>query len=241
MPEVSLDQPEIQAFVVLPVLLVALLSVGVWRAWRRDGQTAARSARATLLVLIGAAIWMTVTWMVASSGALRNWNATPPPFALLIVSVLLLGGRLAFSTLGARLARHIPLAALVAVQAFRFPLEMAMHRLAERGIMPMQMTYTGLNFDIVTGITAVLVGGLAATGRVGRNVVLAWNVLGMVLLTNIVVIAILSVPRIHAFGEDQVNVFVTFTPFVWLPAVLVLAALAGHLIIFRATLRDART
>jgi len=29
-------------------------------------------------------------------------------------------------------------------------------------------------------------------------------------------------------------VFVTYTPFVWLPTVLVLAALAGHLIIFRA-------
>jgi hypothetical protein len=32
---------------------------------------------------------------------------------------------------------------------------------------------------------------------------------------------------------------VTYPPFVWLPAVLVLAALAGHLVIFRALLAPA--
>jgi hypothetical protein len=36
------------------------------------------------------------------------------------------------------------------------------------------------------------------------------------------------------FGDDRLNVFVVYPPFVWLPAVLVLAALAGHLIILRA-------
>ena len=41
----------------------------------------------------------------------------------------------------------------------------------------------------------------------------------------------LSTPRFAAFGPDRLNIFVTYPPFVWLPAVLVLAALAGHLII----------
>jgi len=56
----------------------------------------------------------------------------------------------------------------------------------------------------------------------------------MLLLTNIVVVAILSTPKFAAFGPDRLNVFVFYPPFVWLPAVLVLAALAGHLIVFRA-------
>ena len=46
--------------------------------------------------------------------------------------------------------------------------------------------------------------------------------------------AILSTPRFAAFGADRLNVFVAYPPFVWLPAVLVLAALAGHLLVFRA-------
>ena len=57
------------------------------------------------------------------------------------------------------------------------------------------------------------------------------------LLVNIVMVAILSTPRFAMFGPDRLNVFVTYPPFVWLPSVLVLAALAGHLIVFRALRR----
>jgi hypothetical protein len=64
--------------------------------------------------------------------------------------------------------------------------------------------------------------------------VLVWNVLGLALLVNVVVVAVLLTPRFRYFGDDQLNVWVTYPPFVWLPAVMVLAALAGHLVIFRA-------
>jgi hypothetical protein len=138
------------------------------------------------------------------------------------------------SPLGRRLASYLPLWSLVAVQAFRLPLELAMHGMYERGIMPVQMSYAGLNFDILTGATAIVVAALSATGRGGRALVIAWNVIGLVLLVNIVVISVLSTPRFHYFGEEQLNVWITYPPFVWLPTVMVLTALAGHLLIFRA-------
>jgi hypothetical protein len=72
------------------------------------------------------------------------------------------------------------------------------------------------------------------TGHAGVRLVRLWNVLGLLLLINIVTVAILATPRIRYFGDDHLNTWVTYTPFVWLPAVMVLAALAGHLIIFRA-------
>jgi hypothetical protein len=50
------------------------------------------------------------------------------------------------------------------------------------------------------------------------------------------VIATLSTPRFQYFGPDQLNTFVTYPPFVLLPAVMVVAALAGHLLIARALL-----
>ena len=57
---------------------------------------------------------------------------------------------------------------------------------------------------------------------------------GLGLLVNVVTVAILSTPRFRYFGDDQLNVWVTYPHrFVWLPAVMVLAALAGHLLVFR--------
>jgi hypothetical protein len=221
-------------FVILPVALAAIFAGGVWLAWRRAGEPAPRAGRAAALAAAATAVWMALTWQLAASGALHRWDTTPPPFALLLVAIIGLAGRIAFSTTGRRLAQHVPLWALVGVQAFRYPLELAMHGLYEQGVMPGQMSYSGLNFDIVTGVTAVLVSGLVASGRAGRRTVAVWNVLGLLLLINIVTVAVLSTPRVRYFGDDRLNVFVFDPPFVWLPAVMVLAALAGHLVIFRA-------
>jgi small-conductance mechanosensitive channel len=232
MPAYSLADPPVLAFLVLPVAIAVLLVWGTAVAWRRAGETASAN-RTAAAVAAGASIWMGVTLALADRGTFLNWNATPPPFALLVVTIVALGVAIAFSPLGARLA-HLPLWTLVAVQAFRLPLEIAMHALVSRGLMPEQMSYTGRNFDVLTGATAVVVAGLVAMGVGGRKLVTAWNVGGLILLVNIVAVAILSTPTFAAFGPDRLNVFVFYPPFVWLPAVLVLAALAGHLIVFRA-------
>ena len=227
------SDPVVAAFVVIPLLLVAALAWGVAAAWRRSGAPAAASTRAAGLTVVAAAAWMAVTWTAASSGLLQRWERTPPPFAVLIAATLTLALVLALSPVGGRLARFAPLWALVLVQAFRLPLELAMHALYERGIMPRQMSFSGRNFDVVTGATALLVAALAYSGG-ARRLVAAWNAMGLALLANVVAVAILSTPRFRFFGPDQLSSFVTCTPYVWLPAVMVLAALAGHLLIFRA-------
>jgi len=225
MPTYSLTDPAVAAFVAIPICLAFLFIRAV---------ASVAGPRGISIAALGTAVWMAGTLALAVSGALRRWDATPPPFALLIATIALLAVIIAFTSIGGRIASQVPLWALVATQAFRLPLELAMHRLVARGIMPPQMSYTGRNFDIVTGLTAIIVALLLLTGRAGRRTAITWNVGGLALLINVVVIAILSTPKFHVFGTDHLSVFVTYPPFVWLPSVMVLAALAGHLLIFRA-------
>jgi hypothetical protein len=221
-------------FIVIPVLLAIALVWGASVAWWRSGASPAVSSKVSLVTGAASAAWMALTWAAAESGVLRRWDLFPPPFAVLVLAIVVVAVGITFGGLGRRLAQFLPLWVLVAVQAFRLPLELAMHGLAERGIMPVQMTYTGRNFDIVTGATAIVVAWATATKVGGWRLVCAWNVLGLCLLVNVVTIAILSTPAVRYFGDANLNVFVTYTPYVWLPAVMVLAALAGHLIIFNA-------
>jgi hypothetical protein len=227
-------------FIVLPLLLVGVLAWGTAVAWRRTGASTTAARRASGVSVLAALAWMAATWMVAASGILREWERRPPPLALLVAAIGTLALAITYSPFGTRIVKAIPLWALVLVQGFRLPLELAMHGMYTRGIMPVQMSYGGMNFDIVTGATAIVVGLLAATGYAGRGVIAAWNVLGLALLINVVTIAILATPLFRYFGDDHLNVWVTYPPFVWLPAVMVLAALAGHLLIFRALLRGSR-
>jgi hypothetical protein len=52
----------------------------------------------------------------------------------------------------------------------------------------------------------------------------------------ITVVAVASSPMVRAFGDDprHLNTWVLFFPYVWLPAVLVTVALAGHFVVTRA-------
>jgi hypothetical protein len=228
------SSPAVAVFVVLPTVLAALFLWAVIFSWRRSGADDAATSRAALLAGLVTFAWMAVTWTAASSGILREWDRRPPPFAFLVLGIIGLSALMAFSGVGRRIARFVPLWALVAVQAFRLPLELAMHAMSERGIMPGVMSYSGRNFDIVTGASAIIVALLTRGGLAGRRLVIVWNVVGMLLLANVVIVAILATPAIRYFGDRQLNVWVTYPPFVWLPAVLVLAALAGHMVIFRA-------
>jgi hypothetical protein len=237
MPSYRLSEPAVAAFVVMAVLLAATLVWATLIAWRRSGASPSAARRAAIVVGVDSAAWMALTWVAAMSGILQQWDRRPPPFAAIILGVVIISLILAFGRVGTRVAQHVPLWTLVAIQSFRLPLELAMHALVERGIMPIQMSYSGRNFDIVTGATAIVVAALVKAGYGGRTLVAAWNVLGLALLVNVVTVAIASTPMFQAFGSERQVTFVTYTPFVWLPAVMVLAALAGHLVIFRALRR----
>jgi hypothetical protein len=235
-PPYRLTDPVVATFVVIPLLLAgALVWAAVVASRRAGGVESAR--RAGVRTGAAAAAWMLLTWVAAASGFLQNWNSTPPPFALIVLGVLVVSATLARSTVGRRIADQTPMWMLVGVQGFRLPLEIAMHALVARGIMPVQMSYSGRNFDIVSGLTAVIVAALVAAGYGGRRLVAVWNVMGLALLINVVGTAIASTPPFRYFGDDRMVTFVTHAPFVWLPAVMVVAALSGHLLIFRALRR----
>jgi hypothetical protein len=190
--------------------------------------------RRTALTALGVGAWLVLFGGAAGSGMLARFDAKPPPFMLAMVLVLVGAVTFARSRWATPLVRGIPLWGLIGFQAFRLPLELVMHEAARAGVMPNQMSFSGWNFDIVTGITACVLAPLVATGRAPRALIWGWNILGCALLATIVSIAIVSTPKIHAFGPDALNTWVAYVPFVYLPAVMVASALVGHVLVFRA-------
>ncbi len=161
---------------------------------------------------------------------------------LFMVGCLALALGLGLSSVGRRLST-LPLWALVLSQAFRLPLELAMHQAAVDGVMPMELSFSGYNFDVVTGSGAVVVGLLLWRGALSpsllKGVVWTWIVVGIAALCAIVAIALLSSPMVRFFGDDpaHLNTWVVHVPYDWLPAVLVVNAVAAHVVVTRALLR----
>jgi hypothetical protein len=181
----------------------------------------ARSARVT----VGAALWLALTAAIPS--ALARGMPAPAVFALVLVSAV----GVAASPVGARLA-VLPLPALVAFQGFRLPLELVLHAWSGAGTVPPQMTWTGDNWDVATGVIALVCAPFA------RRPAVAWfaNVVGFVLLANVVRVVALSTPGpLQRYPEPLLLAF--HFPTVWIATVCVAGALLGHLVTFRALLR----
>ena len=217
----------------LAALVAGLFVFGVACAERLLGATAAKALQRAAIAALAVVAWATFALVAAHSGLLARFDARPPPFLLLLVLTFGLGASVARSRLGERLALGLPLWALVGFQAFRFPLELVLHRAATDGALPIEMSYAGYNFDILSGLSALLVAAALLAGRAGPRLVLVWNVLGVLLLLNIVTIAVLATPGFHAFGPEHLNTLVAQPPFVLLPTILVQAALIGHVLVFR--------
>jgi hypothetical protein len=227
------------SFVVLSLFICGSFALAVRWSALRSHLAPAIANRESLIAAAGAALWLTATGVAAVSGFLRF---EPPPTMLGALAVTFaVGIAISVSPLGRRLAVALPVAALVGFQGFRVVVELLMHRAYSEGLMPVQMSYSGRNFDIVTGLTALVLGAWLATGRRSPRLVFAWNTLGVALLLNILVVALLSAPTpFRVFMNEPANVWVTRAPWVWLPTVMVLAAVIGHVLIYRRLWTESR-
>ncbi|HEY2773484.1 MAG TPA: hypothetical protein VGK20_05475 [Candidatus Binatia bacterium] len=234
-PEPSL--PAVAGLVAVVIAVVAAMIALVGVAAGRDGHDTLESGRPSGLqrrFTVAILAWLAATGALAASGVLSHFEVRPPPMMPLALISFALTTVLGLSRFGAMLARGIPLAALIGLQAFRAPLELILYQLSLDGVLPVQMTFDGMNKDIATGIVAALLGIWACFAEPPRILVRLWNLMGVVLLAIIVTIAITSMPGpLRVFPNDPPNTIVATFPFVWIPTVLVQAAWLGHLLVFR--------
>jgi hypothetical protein len=231
--------PFLQASFVCVAAVVALALAYAFTAAARRAQVSLSFGGA--LAALGA--WLALFAGVASSGVLSRFDLRPPPMMVLFVVAFGSAVAVSRSRVGRALS-SLPLSALVGLQAFRLPLELAMHQAAAEHVMPAQMSFGegGRNFDVVSGAVALVLGLVLLRSEAPRAVVWAMNVLGIALLANVLVVAFRSTPLVAAWGSspDAVLTFVTHPPYVFLPTLLVPTALVGHVALTRRLLAEAR-
>lgn len=182
-------------------------------------------------VLAFSVAWITFVAGLAGIGFFENTETVPPRFLIILVGNVLL---VLFSL--SRLEKsEINSTDAWIVHSIRIPVELAIHVLYQRALVPKIMTFAGLNFDIAIGISALLLLILHKSGwRPSRRLLLVWNYAGLLFLLNVVSIAVLSAPLpIQMLSFDQPNIAVTQFPYVLLPAYIVPVVLMTHILSLR--------
>lgn len=190
-----------------------------------------------LLLILG---WIFLQGLLGYVGFYENTMTTPPRFALLVGPPLIGILTLFLTRKGRELVDHWHIAPLVWLHACRILVEFVLLWLYQQKQVPELMTFEGRNFDILAGLTAPFIAYFGYEKKVlSKPVLLAWNIICIALLANIVIHAVLAAPTIfQQIAFDQPNKGVFIFPFIWLPGFVVPAVLLSHLVGIRRLLRS---
>lgn len=207
--------------------LMAFLGVlgfcATWWVWAVASTAPGGTSRHGLLAALGLVGWVGATSVPTALGWVTP-ETTLPGVPLMMGLLLAVGLGLPWTSFGRRLAYGVPLGALVGFQAMRLPLELVLHVWADEGVAPPQMTWTGQNIDIIAGVVALVLAPFA-----GRSKGAAWasQVVGIVLLANVLRVVVLSIPT--PFRQFETPLLLPFgLPTVWIATVCVTGAVLVH-------------
>lgn len=191
--------------------------------------------RKSKIMIIGIPVMIGLLVSIWSlSGIMAKFELFPLNFMPVLALPLIITLFLTFSKSFTEVLKQIPPSNLIRIQTFRVFVEIVLWLLFLDGVLPVQMSFEGRNFDVLAGLTAPIIAWLTATNRISKTGLMLWNIACLALLVNIVTIAILSTPTpLRMFMNDPANIIVAYFPSSWLPGLLVPLAYSLHLFSLR--------
>ncbi len=197
-----------------------------------------RAARGSRAVIIATLAWTFLLGAIAITGFFTTTSGMPPRFAPVLVVPLLAITALFLTRRGRTFITGLDQGLLVLLNTIRIPVELALFGLFSYGAVPELMTFTGRNWDILSGLTAPIIWWFGYRKRVlPRGVLIGWNLMCLALLFNIVINAILAAPfDFQQQSFDQPNIAIFYFPYVLLPGVVVPIVFFSHVVLLRSLL-----
>lgn len=185
----------------------------------------------TLIVIIS---WIALLSVLSLKGFFADFTHLPPRPVLIILLPLIFVLWFIFSKSGSELLSHASPQGLIYMQSFRIIVELLLWLSFLNHVLPVQMTFEGGNLDILSGILALPAGYFVMKNRQASLVSLVYNILGLGLLINILIIAIRSFPTpLRHYLNEPSNAIIAQFPYILLPGVLVPLAYSLHLFSLR--------
>lgn len=214
----------------IPLLFAGTTAFAIFLFYR-----AAHHSKKVLAVTTG---WLLLQTVLGLSGFYKVTNTRPPHFLLLTVPPVLFILFLFITPKGRRWLDALNIKTLTLLHIVRIPVEIVLFLLYTYKAVPLLMTFEGRNFDIISGLSAPLIYLLCFSKNKTRVIALvAWNLVCLGLLINIVTIAVLSAPfPFQQLSFDQPNTAILYFPYIWLPGFVVPLVLLSHLAAIRQLL-----
>lgn len=203
------------------MVVAVVISSIIFATWQAD-------RKSLLNVVILLSVWMFFSSLPVVFGlTASNFIPVVP---ILFIFILTSAGFLGFGSFGSKILT-LPLWTLAAFHSFRLPLEIVLHMWSETGTVPATMTWSGQNFDVITGVIASF-----CFFPVFRRKSYIWfvNISGTLLLINVLRVVVMSAPLPFSWNLEKPLLVIIELPYAWIATICVWAAIIGHIVLTRA-------
>lgn len=226
----------------LPILFVVATLVNLFLFYQAVKRSSNKlSNKRATVILIGLTVWLALQAVLSTQYIYsKQLDALPPKIFLFgLLPTILITLLLFLTQKGRAFVDGLSLPMLTAINIVRIPVEIGLLLLYLNKTVPIEMTFEGWNFDIIMGLTAPLVLYFGFyKQKISNRLLLAWHIVGVLLLAIIVITAFLAAPfPLQQIAFEQPNIAVLHFPYVWLPTFIVPSVFFGHFVSIRRLLK----
>jgi len=186
------------------------------------------------------AVWIFLVSLLTFLGFFNEFQSRPPRLLLAMVIWIIAIIVLIFNPSSRRFMAKMPITTLTYIHIVRVPIEIVLWWLFMFGTIAKLMTFEGVNYDILSGISAPFA-GLFFVGKKSKSnfAAIVWNILALILLVNIVLRATLVTPYFfNPATNDQPNIAVFYFPYILLPLFIAPVIFFSHIVSLYQLLSD---
>ena len=225
--------------ILITAIILYFIYYGLNYSFTALGFSSKRKNISLLIAIVVICVWLAVSAILASNGFFADFNSLPPRILVALIPPSLAIGYISASERVNNILRVMPKSWMIYAQSFRFLMEVFLFLMLLNGALPVQMTFEGRNFDIIIGLSAPLIAYYSYNKKVWPKIVpLLWNLAGILLVTNVLVIGLLSTPGpMRKFFNEPANTMIAQFPFIWIAALIVPFAYLLHILSIKQIMR----
>jgi hypothetical protein len=219
-------------YIGLTVIMIIVIILG-YNKTAKKSISESKTKSNTIKIAIGLFLWILYASIIAKTGFLQDYSLPPRFPILLIFPAFAFTGFFLYKQRNSNIIKNIPTSWLVYYQSFRIVIESLFVASVTAGLLHLEVTFEGYNYDILFGVSAIIVGLLTFNIKVISNKgLLLWNYLGLAVIAFIIFLFTTTTyfPEVWGSTETLATKEMVSFPFVFVPAFLMPSAVFMHVV-----------
>jgi hypothetical protein len=218
------------AYILLFIILFAIILYFYNSAIKKNNVTSTFRKKKLIIIVLSVFSWLLIHYMISLTGFYNNYS-TPRVPLFMVVPLFLFTAIFLFMNKNNKILSMIPIHIPIAYQSFRLIIELLFYFTFLKGILPIQVTFEGANYDVLLGFSAIFFAIYAYKKPDSKKLLIAWNLLGIgiVLFAAFTFISSFYYPSIWGEDASVPEKFIQF-PFLLLPSFFMPSAIFMHVL-----------